>query len=199
MYLWDGPEDSAHLVVLAPGDQGRLEDSAPTAIAEGLAAAGLRVVRFPFPPCGDADSAARDALLAGLIREAAALQAPHQRLVLGGLSRGARVSGDLVAELAATCLLGFAYPFHPRQDPDPGDRPEALGRLPVPALICQGTRDSHGNQQQVRGYKLPDHIQVHWLEDANHALHPRARSGHTQAGQLAEASALAAAFVCALP
>jgi uncharacterized protein len=199
MYLWHGPEHSAHLVVLAPGDQGRLEDSAPTAIAKGLAGADLRVVRFAFPPCDDDDGPVRDALLATHIREVAALRAPHQRLVLGGLSRGARVSASLVAELSATCLLGFAYPFHARHDPDPGGRPEALASLPVPALICQGTRDSHGNQQQVRGYKLPEHIRVHWLQDANHALHPRARSGHTQAGQLAEATGVAADFIRALP
>lgn len=199
MHLWHGPKESPHLVVLAPGDQGQLTDPAPTAIAEGLAQAGVRVVRFGFPPCEETDGALRDALLAEHIRAAAALRAPHQRLVLAGLSRGARVSGALVGELGAAGLLAFAYPFHPRQDPDPGGRDEALAALPVPALVCQGTRDTHGNQQQVRGYRLPDPIQLHWLQDANHALEPRVRSGHTQAAQLAEAVAVAAAFIRGLP
>jgi predicted alpha/beta-hydrolase family hydrolase len=198
MALWHGPEHSLHLVVLAPGDQGRLQDAAPTAIAAGLASEGLRVVRFAFPPCDVKDGAERDALLAEHIRGAAALRGPQQRLVLAGLSRGARVSATLIDELDAVGLLGFAYPFHARHDPDPGGRVEALAALSVPALLCQGTRDSHGNRQQVQGYHLPAHVRVHWLEDANHALQPRARSGHTQAEQLARAAALAAAFVTGL-
>jgi len=194
-FLWYGPEHSSHFVVFAPGDRGRLSDSAPTAIAEGLAQAGLRGVRFAFPPCDDEDGALRDALLAEHIRQAASLRAPSERLVLAGLSRGARVGGALVAELGAVGLVGFGYPFHPRDDPDPGGRIEDLAALPVPALICQGTRDSHGNQEQVRGYDLPAHIRVHWLEDANHSLRPRARSGHTQATQLAEAAKVVVAFI----
>ncbi len=201
---WHGPEDSAELVVLAPGDMGELSDTGPTAIAEGLANAGVRVARFPFPPLRDPriladDATARDALLATAIREVVEYRRPQQRLVLAGVSRGARVSGSLVDTLGAAGLLAFAYPFHPRQDPDVGDRVEALSCLRVPALICQGTRDSHGNRQQVRGYRLPPHIRVYWLEDANHALHPRARSGHTQAQQLAEATVVAAAFIRSLP
>ncbi|MDP6947059.1 MAG: hypothetical protein QF464_23115, partial [Myxococcota bacterium] len=163
--------------------------------AEGLAAAGIRVLRFAFPPCDEPDGALRDALLETHIREAAGERASHQALVLAGLSRGARVSASLVEPLGAVGLVGFAYPFHGRQDPHPRGRAEALGRVSVPVLICQGTRDSHGNQQQVRGYRLPPHIRLHWLVDANHALHPRARSGHTQASQLADATALAAAFI----
>ena len=204
---WHGPDESADFVALAPGDMGELGDTGPTAIAEGLANAGLRVGRFPFPPStyprsvpqALVDGAARDALLASALREVVAYRRPEQRLVLAGLSRGARVSCSLVGDLGAAGLLGFAYPFHPRQDPDVGDRVEALARLPAPALICQGTRDTHGNRQQIRGYRLPPHIRFHWLEDANHALHPRPRSGFTQAQQLADAVLVAAAFIRSLP
>jgi predicted alpha/beta-hydrolase family hydrolase len=198
MYVWHGPEDSPHFLVLAPGDQGRLSDVAPTVIAEGLGEAGIRVVRFAFPPCEDKDDVVRDALLAEHIRQAATQRAPRQRLILAGLSRGARMGGALVSELGAAGLLAFAYPFHARHDPDPGPRLKALSDVPTPVLICQGTRDSHGNKEQVRGYRLPTHIRVHWLEDANHALTPRARSGQTQTEQLAEAVTIAAAFVNAL-
>jgi predicted alpha/beta-hydrolase family hydrolase len=104
------------------------------------------------------------------------------------------VSVGLAEALGAVGLLLFAYPFHARHDPDPGDRVAQLAGVSVPVLLFQGTRDSHGNAQQVRGYALPAHVRVHWLPDANHALVPRARSGHTQEGQLAEASAVAAAF-----
>ena len=199
MMLTHGPLESAHLVVLAPGDSGRLEDTAPTLISETLAAAGIRVVRFAFPDCKSRDGALRDELLRGNIEAAVSAHLGGRQLILGGLSRGARVGASLAGALGARGLLGFAYPFHTREDPDTHGRERELGALGVPALICQGTRDSHGNREQVRGYGLPDHIRVHWLEDANHALHPRERSGFTQAEQLAEACRVAADFIAALP
>ena len=199
MYAWNGPEDSPWFLVLAPGDHARLDDDAPATIARHLGEAGVRVVRFGFPPCTSNDGGKRDALLADHIRQAAALKAASQRLVLGGLSRGARVSGDLASTLGAAALVAFAYPFHARHDPDPGARAQALGQVSVPMMLCQGTRDSRGNRQQVTGYRLPEHIRVHWLEDANHALEPRARSGSTQAEQLHQASDLIATFLRGLP
>jgi uncharacterized protein len=199
MYAWHGPEDSPWFLVLAPGDQATLDDVAPATLAEGLGDAGLRVVRFAFPPCETTDGVIRDALLADHIRQAAALKAPAQHLVLAGLSRGARVSGALTDALAAIALVAFAYPFHPRHDPDPGERARALSDLTAPVLLCQGTRDSRGNRQQINGYRLPSRIQVHWLEDANHALEPRERSGHTQPGQLTEAVSVVNTFIRGLP
>jgi predicted alpha/beta-hydrolase family hydrolase len=199
MLMTHGPNESAHLVVLAPGDSGRLEDAAPTLISQELAEAGFRVVRFGFPDCDSRDTAARDHLLAEQIRGAVAEHLGERQLILGGLSRGARVSASLLDSLGGVGLLGFAYPFHGREDPDTGGRERDLAALRAPALICQGTRDSHGNREQVRGYRLPEHIRVHWLEDANHALRPRERSGFTQAEQLVEACRVAADFIRALP
>ena len=198
MFAYYGPEDSSHLVVLAPGDECKLTDTTPVAVATALAEAGVRVVCFGFPPCDDADADVRDALLAEHIRQAAVARNEGVRLVLGGLSRGARVSVSLLSELGAEGLLCFSYPFHGRQDPDPRGRVKKLASIAVPALICQGTRDSRGNRQQVRGYRLPEHIQVHWHEDANHALRPRPSSGYDQATQLAEAAAISARFVTSL-
>lgn len=218
MIRWDGPEDADLAVILAPGDRGQVEDAAPRALALSLAAAGLRVARFADPsPAGDAPR--RDAALATKIREAAAARrAGHpgsarllralrdpgggrvdrDGLVLAGFSRGARVSAGLVVELGAVGLVGLAYPFHGRRDPDPKGRVEELVAAGVPTLVCQGTRDSHGNREQVRGYGLPRRIRLHWLVDANHALNPRARSGQPREALLAEAAAVIVAFVRSL-
>jgi uncharacterized protein len=197
-YALHGPPQSSHLVVLAPGDECKLTDRTPTLLAAALGEAGLRVVRFAFPPCEVSDGAARDAALVPHIRRAATELHAGQHLVLGGLSRGARVSVSLVAELGAVGFLGFSYPFHGRQDPDPGDRVQQLAAIGVPALICQGTRDSRGNRQQVRGYRLPEHVRLHWLEQATHALVPRPSSGRSQADDLARAAAVSAEFVFSL-
>lgn len=215
---WDGPEDADLTVILAPGDRGQVEDVAPRILAGSLAAAGLRVARFADPSQGG-DALRRDAAMAAKIREAAAARrAEHpgsarlsaalrdpeaypgrrDRLVLAGFSRGARVSAGLVVELGAVGLVGFAYPFHDRRDPDPKGRVEELLAAGVPTLLCQGTRDSHGNREQVRGYALPERVRLHWLVDANHGLHPRARSGQPREALLAEAAAATVAFVRSL-
>jgi uncharacterized protein len=198
MHVTHGPENSAHFVVLAPGDSASLKDPVLTLVAERLAEAGLRVVRFGFPACDTQEAEVRDAVLGDRIREAAAQRCAGQELVLAGISRGARVSTALVEELNACALVGFAYPFHAREDPNPHGREHALAKLSRPALICQGTRDSHGNLQQVRGYHLPENIRLHWLEDANHALYPRKRFEISQKEQLEEALAVTVAFIRAL-
>ncbi len=209
---WDGPEDAGLAVILAPGDRGQVEDVAPRIIAGTLAAAGLRVARFADPSQGG-DALRRDAAMAAKIREAAAdrgvglrgsarlsaaTRDPEACLVLAGFSRGARVSAGLVVELGAIALVGFAYPFHDRRDPDPKGRVEELLAAGAPTLLCQGTRDSHGNREQVRGYALPDRVRLHWLVDANHSLFPRARSGQPREPLLAEAAAVTVAFIRSL-
>jgi predicted alpha/beta-hydrolase family hydrolase len=198
MIVTTGPPNSPYFVVLAPGDECRLTDTVPAAIAEGLSAEGIRVARFSFPSDELHDGTNRDELLAQHIRKAASLAAPHQTLVIGGLSRGARVSVALVNELGALAVLGFAYPFHSRHDPNPGNRVVDLQNASVPVQLFQGTRDSRGNREQVTGYGLGEHITVHWLEDANHALEPRLRSGHTQELQLQDAISVASTFISSL-
>ncbi len=187
---WSGPADARHVVVFAPGDSGCVTDLGPALIAAGLARAGIRVVQFDMPPAGDSPGE-RDAVVAEAIREVVGHCSGH-RLVLGGMSRGARVSTTLVDTVAPVGLLLFAYPFHDRRDPDPRGRDQQLAEVAVPVLLCQGTRDSRGNRQQVIGYRLPAHVRVHWLEDANHPLRPRPASGTTAAEQLGQATQLAA-------
>jgi len=193
MLTWSGPADSSHVFLFAPGDSGCTTDLGPSRIAAGLAAQGIRVAQWDFV-CDSEDAEERDAVMAAAVREAAA-QCGEVPLVLGGMSRGARVSVGLVEELGAVAVLAFAYPFHSRTDPQTHGRERDLAAVSVPVLLCQGTRDAHGNQQQVVGYRLPAHIQVHWLLDANHPLRPRPSSGHRQEDQLAEATELAAAFI----
>jgi predicted alpha/beta-hydrolase family hydrolase len=168
-------------------------------VSQALTAAGIRVVRFAFPTCDSSDGAVRDERLATCIREAASARLVGQHLVLGGLSRGARVSAELVEELGAVALLALAYPFHGRRDPDPRGREQLLAALRVPVLLCQGTRDSLGNRPQVEGYALPRHVSIHWVDEANHALQPRPRSGLTQEDALGAIARASTAFVLGLP
>lgn len=197
MIRWDGPESASLTVILAPGDRGRVDDAVPRAIAGGLARAGVRVARFDAEATAPGGQDRRDAALGERIREVAE-GVSCRELVLAGVSRGARVSAGLVQELGAVALVGFAYPFHDRRDPEPGGRVEALVAAGVPTLICQGTRDSHGNREQVRGYRLPGRVRLHWLADADHRLRPRPRSPLSQSSHeefLAEAVEVTIEFV----
>ncbi len=195
---WDGPESASLTVILAPGDRGRVEDPVARALAESLAGAGVRVARFDAAVTAPGEQAQRDVPLERRIREVAK-RVKSRTLVLAGISRGARVSAGLVQELGAVALVGFAYPFHDRLDPDPQGRVERLVAAGVPTLICQGTRDAHGNREQVRGYRLPECVRLHWLADANHALQPRPHAQYSQEELLAETVEVMIKFIRGLP
>jgi len=46
-------------------------------------------------------------------------------------------------------------------------------------LVQQGSRDALGNSELVSSLDLPESIQIDWLEDGNHDLKPRVKSGYT--------------------
>jgi predicted alpha/beta-hydrolase family hydrolase len=173
-------------------------------VAGGLAERGLRVARFEF------------AYMAGR-RRGEGRRAPDRepalrrqwldvigqlggggRLVIGGKSMGGRIASMVAGEAGARGLLCLGYPFHP-----PGDhtrlRTRHLESLSVPTLILQGTRDTFGSREDVAEYRLSPSIRVHWIEDGDHSLKPRARSGRTEKQNLDEAVAAAAQFVRNLP
>ena len=52
-----------------------------------------------------------------------------------------------------------------------------------------------GTREEVEGYTLSDEIRVEWLEDGDHSLKPRKKSGYSADEHLARAGQLAADFV----
>ena len=116
------------------------------------------------------------------------------RAIIGGFSIGGRLAARVAPTLAAHGLLCFAYPFHRRGAPADRHGLAALSAVATPTCIVQGTRDSHGTESEVRGYGLPDHVEMVWLRDGNHRFEPRARSGLTASDHLASAAAAALAF-----
>jgi predicted alpha/beta-hydrolase family hydrolase len=91
-------------------------------------------------------------------------------------------------------LVCLGYPFHPSGKPE-RTRTRHLEELRTPALILQGTRDPFGKPEEVRSYKLSRAIRVEWLEDGDHSFKPRARSGRTEAQNLAEAIERVSEFI----
>ncbi len=118
-------------------------------------------------------------------------------LLIGGKSLGGRVASlaamDLYATGAIAGVVCLGYPFHPAAKPDTL-RTAHLVDFDCPALIIQGTRDALGNRQEVEGYGLDDRIDLIWLEDGDHDLKPRRKSGFSLADHVRTAADAVSAF-----
>ncbi|MEX2372360.1 MAG: alpha/beta family hydrolase [Dehalococcoidia bacterium] len=187
----DGPAHASSTLVLAHGAGAGMDHAFMEAVALGVAAAKVRVVRFEFPYM----AARREGRRPGPDREPVLRESWHRvvealggrdRLVIGGKSMGGR-SASMVADdpgmgdVAGVVCLG--YPFHPAGRPD-RLRTAHLETLRTPALILQGERDPMGTRADVEGYRLARTIEVRWLDDGDHSFKPRKASGATEAGNL---------------
>ena len=169
-------------------------------VAEGVAASGVRVIRFEFPymqrrrETGRGGAPDPPRVLMQSFRNAIEETGGSDALVIGGKSMGGRIASMVADDAAVRGLVCLGYPFHP-----PGKiektRTGHLENLRTPTLILQGTRDSFGSPEDVRGYKLSSAIRIEWIEDGDHSFKPRARSGRTEAANVRAAIAFVAEFI----
>jgi predicted alpha/beta-hydrolase family hydrolase len=115
-------------------------------------------------------------------------------LVIGGKSLGGRMASRVADAAGVRGLVCLGYPFHPPGKPE-RLRVDHLENLATPALFVQGTRDALGSREEVGRYRLSPAIEIRWIEDGDHSLRPRARSGRKEADNLAEAADAVARFV----
>ncbi len=198
-YLIDGPK-AARTVVLAHGAGAPMDSPFMARVAQGLAASGLRVVRFEFPYMAKrrTEGTRRGPDRARVLQETwsaviADLGDPA-RLVVGGKSMGGRIASMIADAEGVAGWLCFSYPFHPAGRPQQ-TRTQHLQALRTPSIVLQGTRDALGNRAEVESYDLSSSIRVFWLEDGDHDLKPRKASGRTHDQNLDDAIAAAASFV----
>ena len=71
----------------------------------------------------------------------------------------------------------------------------AVEALKTPALIVQGTRDRFGTEHEVATYPLSTAIELAWIEDGDHSLKPRKKSGRTLGQNLDDAARAAIALI----
>ncbi len=201
--LLDGPAGASRIVVLAHGAGVPMDSPFMSAIAGGLAAAGVGVARFEFPYMrarrqgGGRRPPDRLPVLLDAWRAVAASLADATTLVIGGKSLGGRVASMIADEVGARGLVCLGYPFHAPGKP-PGERIAHLATLRTPTLIVQGTRDPFGRPDEVASYSLASAVRVAWIADGDHSLTPRKASGRTADDTMDEATSLAAAFVRSL-
>jgi len=187
-------------VVLAHGAGAPMDSPFMNAMAAGLAAGGLRVVRFEFPymrrrrETGERRPPDREPALRAAWLATIAELGGGAGVVIGGKSMGGRMASLVADEAGVRGLVCLGYPFHP-----PGQldrlRTAHLAALRTPALIVQGTRDPFGTPEEVAGYALAATIEVVWMADGDHSFKPRAASGRTEGQNLAAAVAAVLGFV----
>ena len=201
--LSDGPARAAHRLVLAHGAGAAMDSPFMAAFAEGLGAAGIRVLRFEFPYMaarrrdGRRRPPDRARVLIETWRQVIETLGGAPSLVIGGKSMGGRIASLVADEAGVAGLVALGYPFHPPGRPEK-TRTEHLAALATPTLVVQGERDALGNRAQVAGYALSAAIRLAWLADGDHSFKPRKASGRTEAENWQDGIAAVAAFVKAL-
>lgn len=190
-------------LLLAHGAGAPMDAAVMTRCTEALCQAGFRVARFEFAYMAARRSGQRKPppkaeTLVDEYRAAVATLDVAGPLVIGGKSMGGRVASLVADELHASGkiagLFCLGYPFHPPAKPEQL-RTAHLMDLKTPALICQGTRDPFGTQDEVAGYRLPASIDIAWFEDGDHDLKPRKSiSGFSHADHIAAMAETAAAW-----
>jgi hypothetical protein len=204
-FLFDGPAKAPMTVALAHGAGAPMDSAFMNAVAEGLAAAGngrWRIARFEFPYMAARRRDGRrrppdrqERLLDSWRAAIAALDT--KRIVIGGKSMGGRMASLVADECGVSGLLCLSYPFHPPRRPD-RLRTAHLAELATRTFVVQGTRDPLGSAAEVATYALSTRIRVHWIEDGDHDLVPRKKSGRDKDMAWRDATEAAAGFLAAL-
>jgi len=190
--LFNGPADAVTTICLAHGAGAAMDSAFMQAFAEGLAMRGFQVARFEFPYMVERR---QTGIKKPPNRAPVLLEAWHavitelgsENLIIGGKSMGGRMASLVADEAGVKGLICLGYPFHAPGKPPGPMRLDHLENLTTPTLICQGTRDTLGSTEDVAGYRLSPAIQLHWLEDGDHGLKPRVKSGRTEAHNWTEA------------
>lgn len=174
MFLADGPADSPVTLILAHGAGAPMDSEWMNAVSTGVAAHGIRVLRFEFPYMAERRISGkrrppdREAILLETWRNAFA-DAGANRAYIGGKSMGGRMASMVADELGAAGLVCLGYPFHAPGKPEK-PRTAHLEHLRTPTLIIQGTADPFGTREDVAAYQLSSSITIDWLEAGNHDL-----------------------------
>jgi uncharacterized protein len=197
--LADGPESADQCVMLAHGAGAPMDSPFLNHFSQSLGAAGIRVVRFEFPYMharreGSRPPPDREPVLRAAWHEVISGQGGGARVVIGGKSLGGRIASLVADEVGARGLVCLGYPFHPPGKPE-RLRVAHLASLRTPTLIVQGTRDALGKREEVAGYELSPAIRIVWIDDGDHSLKPRARSGRSEKQNLDEAAKAVVEFI----
>jgi len=198
-----GPKSSKKVFIFAHGAGAPMDSDWMNDISEMLKEHGIKTVRFEFPYMAERRETGKkrppnpQKLLLETWREVIALYKDHD-IYIGGKSMGGRMASLVADEEKVKGLICLGFPFHApgKFDPtDPKGRVEHLKSIKTKTIILQGERDSMGNSEGVSQYTLSKKIKIHWLEDGDHSLKPRKRSGFTLEAHIEKACEIIAKFM----
>ncbi len=198
--LSDGPRSAPITLILAHGAGAPMDSPFMQVMARGVAARGIRVLRFEFAYMaarrtgGKRGAPDREPVLIEAWRGAIASVGGAEKIVIGGKSMGGRIASIVADEAGVAGLVCLGYPFHPPGNPGRA-RVKHLEHLRTPALIVQGVRDSFGRPDEVSRYALSRRIGIAWIEDGDHSFKPRVASGRTESQNLDEAIVKVSEFI----
>ena len=201
--IWDAPVKPKACLVLAHGAGVGMTHKSMEAVAHGLVARDVAVLRYNFPymergskrvdPPAVAHKAVRAAVAAARKRSA------KLPLFAGGRSFGGRMTSQAQASAPLEGVRGlvfFAFPLHPAGAPS-DERAAHLEEVRVPMLFLQGTRDALADltllSQTVKS--LGPRATLVLAEDADHSFHVPARTGRKDSEVLAELLGAAASWM----
>lgn len=199
--LIDGNEHTP-TCVFAHGAGAPMDSEFMERITSGLVDKGIRVVRFEFPYMQERRSMGkkrppnRQPELITCFRQV--IDEVNGPCALMGKSMGARMASILASQATNDSrilgVLALGYPFHPQGKPEKL-RTDHLVDIQVPMMIMQGTRDALGNKELVSSLTIPSAIRINWLEDGDHDLKPRVKSGLTHDQHIKQAISQCAEFI----
>jgi predicted alpha/beta-hydrolase family hydrolase len=196
------PAKARQVLVLAHGAGAGMTHPFLEKLAGELKEAGVASFRYQFPymeqrrRVPDSPSVAT-ATVAGAVR-AAAKAVPGLPLFAGGKSFGGRMTSQAASQELLEGVRGlvfFGFPLHPPNTPGT-KRAEHLGKVQVPMLFLQGTRDTLADLKLLRPIcaDLGALATLHVVETADHSFHVLKSSGRSDADVLRELAQTTAAW-----
>lgn len=206
-FIINGP-DNGPLFLFTHGAGAPADSHFMQTVACGLAERGICVVRFNFDYMQiriETGSRRPPERAPKLIKQFEARikvlsEQKNRPMVIGGKSMGGRMASLVASMTEENSLLDvkgvacLGFPFHPSGKLDKL-RIDHFPFVKQRQLIIQGTRDKLGSLEEVEGYQLPAEIEWLWLEDGDHDLKPRVKSGFTQQAHLQEAIQRLGSFI----
>lgn len=193
-------EDAIATLIFAHGAGANMDSEFMTEFTQLLNERQINVIRFNFPYMQQRliDGKRRPPSKMDVLKESYinrinqySAQLP---LFIGGKSMGSRVAAMVADEDKVTGIVCIGYPFHPQKKPEKL-RLEPLQQANKPVIIVQGNRDALGNKEEITDYALPVNVHVHYVEDGDHDLKPRVKSGFTHLQHKVSAANLIKTFI----
>lgn len=173
------------LLVFAHGAGAGMKHPFMTAVSERLAARGIATLRYQFPYMeNNTRRPDLKPILYSTVRAAVDAARSHVKgvpLFAGGKSMGGRMTSQAQAEKDLDGVLGlvfFGFPLHPPGKPST-ERAEHLGKVKIPMLFFQGTRDTLAEMKLIQPVTklLVRKATLHIVDGADHSFHVLKSSG----------------------